>query len=51
LIPESNKHQYLKTDCHPNLSNIDLSSYVGIGKGIKLAQACDAIITIPKLAA
>jgi hypothetical protein len=33
------------------LSNIDLSSYVGIETGIKLAQACDAIITIPKLAA
>jgi hypothetical protein len=55
LIPESTKSQYLRADCHPSLSNIDLSSYVasyvGIEKGIKLAQACDAIITIPKLAA
>jgi hypothetical protein len=55
LIPESTKSQYLRADCHPNLSNIDLSSYVssyvGIEKGIKLAQAHDAIITIPKLAA
>ena len=55
LIPKSTKSQYLRADCHPNLSNIDLSSYVssyvGIETGIKLAQACDAIITIPKLAA
>jgi hypothetical protein len=60
LIPESNQAQYLKTACHANLSNfdiskspsfiIDLSRDSNEGK-IKLAQACDAIITIPKLAA
>jgi kynurenine formamidase len=51
IIPESTKPQYLKADCHSSLSNIDLSSYLRIETGIKLAQACDAIITIPKLAA
>ncbi|MFM7457831.1 MAG: hypothetical protein ACKO3R_04120 [bacterium] len=51
-IPESTKPQYLKT-CH-SLINIDLvipSHGNEKGKDIKLAQAHDAIITIPKLVA
>ncbi len=53
LIPESVKPQYLKTECHPSLSNIDLAASYGeqIGKGVKLSQAYDAIVTLPKLAA
>lgn len=53
FIPESTKSQYLRADCHLNLSNTDLLPSHGpeMGKGIKLAQAYDAIITIPKLAA
>ena len=52
LIPESTKSQYLRADCHSSLSNTDLLPSHGpeMGKDIKLAQAYDAIITIPKLA-
>jgi hypothetical protein len=53
LIPESTKPQYLRANCHSSLSDIDLYKIHEIenGKAIKFAQAYDALITIPKLAA
>ncbi|NBV99067.1 MAG: hypothetical protein EBR67_06090 [Proteobacteria bacterium] len=53
LIPESTKPQYLRANCHSSLSDIDLYKIHEIenGKAIKFAQACDAIIIIPELAA
>lgn len=45
LIPASNKAQYLRADCHESVSNQPIPT-----DSVSLAQAYDAIITLPKLA-